>query len=215
MGPGSIVVGEGSRDVEIEPDDFDAVVRADQRVDSTTRTRVPASISTRRGSAPATASVLVSKSAASWSRRRGSSYSRKSVAYGRPSLLRSSGRRLSRSSKKVCRKRTRRSGISAELLRELPGAVFDSFAEVWFDLGPVADDAGIDSVGALLGRHLVHLGGSDDFARFGHDADPTAARRGLEGDVRLRSTAMSSAVGGRRSEPVPTGARPRRSHDGW
>jgi hypothetical protein len=26
-------VGEGSRDVEIEPDDFDAVVRADQRVD--------------------------------------------------------------------------------------------------------------------------------------------------------------------------------------
>jgi hypothetical protein len=27
-------VGEGSRDVEIEPDDFDAVVRADQRVDS-------------------------------------------------------------------------------------------------------------------------------------------------------------------------------------
>ncbi len=89
------------------------------------------------------------------------------------------GRRLWRSSKKVVRNRRRCSGIGAELVRELPGVVFDSFAEVWFDVGPVADDAGIDRVGALLWRHLVHLRGGDDSARFGHDAEGTAAARGL------------------------------------
>ena len=73
----------------------------------------------------------------------------------------------------------RRSGINAELVSDFLGAVFDSFAEVRFELGPVADHAGIDRAGMLLRRHRVHLGGGDERARFGYDADPTAAPRGL------------------------------------
>jgi hypothetical protein len=57
-----------------------------------------------------------------------------------------------------------------------------------------------------LWRHLVHLRGGDDSARFGHDAEGTAADSGLGGDVGLCSTAVSSVVGGQRSQPVSTAA---------